>query len=375
MQLHELNALRRLYGAMVRFYNPCRDERGRFAPCGDAPAGSKVKAKESGGKAPEGNRIVVNDVRNATKTITREGRIGSVKDACGRLEALEKQVDDAHFKNGVIDRAEYREMSGEINNAWKDLGQSYDAELYNKNSVTGSKVVKEISVHPDVTGATNAIGHASPEMQKQLNDAHEAMRDGAQSVYSRMSTSMGKRVGPIESIQIVRNDHPALAGESGRLDNICAYDSKTKSIYVSSACSTPEQIKYATSFAATQHVYENAPASTRDDLYKSYNARVKGGDLKTDKYGESAPYKDSKSFWSSYQGVVPETEVNGVRQIDMNHAGMHMATVSYATLTSGQTDKVAAILRDPAKRSTLFDSMKVFSKTVKAYENYLQSHD
>jgi hypothetical protein len=318
-----------------------------------------VKSKDRQPKAPAGSRIVTPDVRDAVKTITREGRIGSVRSATARLENLEKQIDDAHFKNGIIDRSEYKEMSKDINEGWKEIGKSYDAELYNKNAVTGSKVVGDVSIHPDVLGAKNAIGEASKEMKQAMTEAHDAMKDGAQSVYSRMSTTMGKRVGPIDSIQIVRNDHPMLMGESGRLDNISAYDPKTKRIYISSACHTPEQIKAATAFATTQHVYQNAGHQVQDDLNTAYNDRTKSSGWHSDKFGERYPYKKSKSFWSDYQGVVPHG--------DMDKAGMHMATVSFSTLTSGNDDKVAAILRNPQHRATLFDSMKVFSQTKKGF--------
>jgi len=286
---------------------------------------------------------------------------------------LEKQVDDAHFKTRSIDRQEYIEHSKEIQQAWKDLGQSYNQELINKSAPTGKSVAKEVGVDPELIHGKSQIADKDHKMDAQtkanIDTVNKAMKDGAQAVYSRMSTTIGKRVGPVESITMVRNDHPALAGKEGALNNVCAYDSKEKRVYISSACSTKEEIQHATAFAVTQHVYENGPKEVRDKLNDSFQARadVKGG-LKTEKYGENAPYFEGKGkgFWTSYQGVVPlSDEGSGLLRPDINRGGMHMATVAFSTVTSPNEEKLGSIMRDPEKRKTLFDSMKPFSVTAK----------
>lgn len=313
-----------------------------------------------GVKEPDGQKFSMAGVR-------RDLRVRGVLEAANRLDRLEATIIEARQK-GSIDHEEYKDYLREIKGTWEEIGAAYLVETRNKNAVSGLKVLKTARVDESVLGDPNALGDGrglTPTQKqardKQVRETEVAMREGVQSVYNHMSTAVGQRIGPVKEVVMLKNDDPRLISSSGRR-SLTNYQPKTGTIYLSSALQTREQIRAATAFATVEHAYVRGPQQIRDSLAEAYTKRtLKSGDLKTEAYGEGQPYFESRAFWSKYQGVAPVTRsVGGLESIDINRGGMHMATVSYATLLNGNREQLGRIMRDSDHRLTLFESLRTF---------------
>jgi len=298
--------------------------------------------------AREGRRI-------APKGLRRDLRIRFVRAAADKLAALEKLIDDACFAKR-ISRQEYVDYASDFKAAWEALGRSYDAELYDSRAPVGLEVAKTVTVERRALDFQGRPADAPPGLQIRLEEIERAMREGALEVYCRMSATIGRRIGPLAAIRMVRNDDPRLGG------SICGYDRARREIVISNLCQTPPQIWYAVALAVSSHVYEHAPQAAKDSLSRTFFSKIDPSiDVKTAAFGETAPYWESRAFWMKGMGVVPTVTRDGLSEIDVTRGGKYLSMAAFATVTGPNGRLLGRVMRDPEWRKTLFSSMKIFN--------------
>ena len=298
--------------------------------------------------AREGRRI-------APKGLRRDLRIRFVRAAADKLAALEKLVDDACFAKR-IGREEYAAYASEIKTAWEELGRSYDAELYDSRAPAGFEVVREVQVDRRALDFQGRMAEAPPGLEARLDEIRQALREGALEVYCRISATIGRRIGPLTAIRMVRNDDPRLGG------SICGYDRAKREATVSNLCQTPPQIWHATALAVSSHIYEHAPQAAKDSLNRTFFSKIDPSDeVRTAAFGETAPYWESRSFWIKGMGVVPTVTRDGISEIDVTRGGKYLSMVAFATVTGPNGRLLGRVMRDAEWRKTLFSSMKIFN--------------
>ena len=298
--------------------------------------------------AREGRRI-------APKGLRRDLRIRFVRAAADKLAALEKLIDDACFAKR-IGRDEYVAYSSEIKAAWEALGRSYDAELYDSRAPVGLEVVETASVERRALDFQGRPADAPPGLRERIDQIEREMREGVLEIYCRMSATIGRRIGPIHAVRMVRNDDPRLGG------SICGYDRAKREITISNLCQTAPQIWYAAALAAASHVYEHAPQAAKESLNRTFFSKIdQATELKTAAFGETAPYWESRAFWIKGMGVVPTVTRDGISEIDVSRGGKYLSMAAFLTVAGPNGRLLGRVMRDPEWRKTLFSSMKVFN--------------